>query len=380
MTVWSRFLRAFMACVLAVNTGLVPGSSFAAQPATVLDLPEPGTMLYVTPDFHPAIIRGVTIDADNPLQFDFLIDTGEQDLDGVDLQRESTRLIKYFLAALTVSEDKMWVNLSPFERDRIIPDEFGRTEMGRDLLAQDYLLKQLTASMIYPEDELGKKFWDRVYQRAQTEFGTTDVPVNTYNKIWIVPETADVVVQGQTVYVVNSRLKVMLEEDYLALEHHSAEKPGDTNVLSEVSSQIVREILIPEIEREVNNGRTFSNLRQIYHSMILAIFNGVRQTVVKQVPNLRRHVRGGVKEKPSVVADPPGEHGAHLFHQGRSGIKIVLRDSRLEVHHLNMRLIRPFHHGDGHIRQNLGAQHPIKKFDLPSFLKVPDLPARHIHP
>ncbi|MCB9720509.1 MAG: LysM peptidoglycan-binding domain-containing protein [Candidatus Omnitrophica bacterium] len=285
MTVWNRLLRAFMACALAVNTGLVPGSSFAAQPATILDLPEPGTMLYVTPDFHPAIMRGVTIDADNPLQFDFLIDTGDQDLDGDDLQRESTRLIKYFLAALTVSEDKMWVNLSPFERDRIIPDEFGRTEMGRDLLAQDYLLKQLTASMIYPEDELGKKFWERVYQRAQTEFGTTDVPVNTYNKIWIIPETADVVVQGQTVYVVNSRLKVMLEEDYLALEHHSAEKPGDTNVLSEVSSQIVREILIPEIEREVNNGRTFANLRQIYHSMILATWykKNLRESFLSRV-------------------------------------------------------------------------------------------------
>ena len=35
--------------------------------------------------------------------------------------------------------------------------------MGRDLLAEDYMLKQITASMIYPEDEVGKKFWKRVY-------------------------------------------------------------------------------------------------------------------------------------------------------------------------------------------------------------------------
>ena len=30
--------------------------------------------------------------------------------------------------------------------------------MGRDMLAQDYILKQLTASLIYPEKDLGKDF------------------------------------------------------------------------------------------------------------------------------------------------------------------------------------------------------------------------------
>jgi len=48
--------------------------------------------------------------------------------------------------------------------------------MGRDLLAQDYILKQITASLMYPEKDLGKEFWKRVYERAQKEFGTTDIP------------------------------------------------------------------------------------------------------------------------------------------------------------------------------------------------------------
>ena len=43
-------------------------------------------------------------------------------------------------------------------------NEFGQTEMGRDLLAQDYMLKQLTASLMYPEKELGQEFWNRVYE------------------------------------------------------------------------------------------------------------------------------------------------------------------------------------------------------------------------
>ena len=38
----------------------------------------------------------------------------------------------------------MIINLSPYEKNRIVEDNFGKTEMGRDLLAQDYLLKQIT--------------------------------------------------------------------------------------------------------------------------------------------------------------------------------------------------------------------------------------------
>jgi len=89
---------------------------------------------------------------------------------------------------LTIPENELWVNLSPYERNRIIPKNFGLTEMGRDLLAEDYMLKQITASLIYPEGEIGKKFWARIYQEAARKFGTTNIPVNTFNKVWIVPQ------------------------------------------------------------------------------------------------------------------------------------------------------------------------------------------------
>ena len=42
------------------------------------------------------------------------------------------------------------------------------------------------------------------------------------------------------------------------------------DIISGVSSQVVREVLLPEIEREVNEGKIFANLRQVYHSVILA--------------------------------------------------------------------------------------------------------------
>ena len=126
---------------------------------SVINLPAPGSMVPLSPNFSPLLIKGIRIFPENPLRFDFIIDTGDTQLPHDQLKEESTKLIKYFLASLTVPEDQMWVNLSPFEKERIIPEQFGQTEMGRDLLAQDYLLKQITASLIYPENDLGKAFW-----------------------------------------------------------------------------------------------------------------------------------------------------------------------------------------------------------------------------
>src|SRR5262245_21339956 len=200
------------------NTVFLPAVSNAQS--EVLNLPAPGTMLATSPVFTPPMIVGMTLDPQNPFQFDFYVQKGDESLEGEALREQSQRLINYFLAALTTPEEEMWVNLSPYEKDRIVADGLSRTEMGRDMLAQDYILKQLSASMMYPEEGLGSEFWKRVYAKAQERFGAAaaDIPTNTFNKIWIVPEKADVYVHGRNVFVAGGHLKVMLEEDYLALD------------------------------------------------------------------------------------------------------------------------------------------------------------------
>jgi hypothetical protein len=200
------------------------------------------------------------------LEFDFIINNGETGAEGEALKEESTKLIKYFLASLTVPEKDLWVNLSPYEKDRVIPESFGLTEMGRDLLAQDYILKQLTSTMMYPEDELGEAFWGRVYEEALEKFGSTDIPLDTFNKIWIVPEKATIYQKDNSAYVVENRLKVMLERDYVAMQHNqdTGHKTQDTRKdTSEVQTAVIREVLIPAITEEVNNGKNFAPLRQI---------------------------------------------------------------------------------------------------------------------
>ncbi len=241
-------------------------------PANPLNLPPVGTMVAMSPAYTPAIIKGITVHPDNPLQFNFIVDTGDSELAGEALKSESTRLIKYFLSTITIPENDLWVNLSPEEKDNIIPESFGETEMGRDLLAQDYILKQLTASLMYPEKELGKTFWARVRQTAKQKYGTEDIPMDSINKVWVVPEKAVIYEHQGSAYVIDSRLKVMMEEEYLASHPDRATQKGEEAAAdrTHLTSAMIKNIIVPEIEKEVNQGQTFARLRQVYHSMILA--------------------------------------------------------------------------------------------------------------
>ncbi len=268
-------------------------STFGPLPAQANEfyLPKPGVMVHLSPEFNPPVLKGLKVHPDNPFKFDFILDQGDSKMSSSQeqLKTDANRLIKYFLASLTIPEKDLWVNLSPYEKDRIVPESFGQTEMGRDLLAQDYLLKQITASLIYPEDEIGKKFWNRIYAEAEKKFHTTNISVNTFNKVWIVPEKAVVYESPKagTAYVVESKLKVMLEEDYLALGKNS----GDTSVLG---PQILREIIIPELTKEINQGKNFAQLRQVYQSLILATWykKKIKDSILSKVYADRNKVAG----------------------------------------------------------------------------------------
>jgi hypothetical protein len=269
-------INLIIAAFLFTSIGPVPVE------AQELLLPTPGTMVPLSSSFNPAILKGLKINTDDPFQFEFILDKGESQLADQDLKDESAKLIRYFMASLTVPETDLWVNLSPYEKDRIVPESFGQTDMGRDLLAQDYLLKQITASLIYPEGEVGKAFWKKVYEQASQKFGT-DVPINTFNKVWIVPDKAVVYENAKagTAYVVESSLKVMLEEDYLAKE-----KSGDGSRFSDNSaSEIVRDVVIPQLTKEVNEGQNFAQLRQVYNSLILAAWykKKIKDSILQKV-------------------------------------------------------------------------------------------------
>ncbi|MBF0512123.1 MAG: hypothetical protein HQL13_07345 [Candidatus Omnitrophica bacterium] len=300
-----RFISVWIILSFLVSLIAYPHLSFSQ---TQIFLPVVGARVNLSSSYIPVLMKGLRVHPENPLLFDFIIDTGKTGVKvhSPEFKVESHKLIKYFLTALTIKEDDLWVNLSPYEKMRIIPDDLSKTELGQGMLAEDYILKQLTASLMYPEQKLGKEFWDRVYARAQSKLGTTAIPINSFNKVWIVADKAKVFERNNVGFIAFAHLKVMLEEDYLALSQsvipakagiqnkirnhdhlkldsrfrgndnksidNDNESIGNDNYshIKHFSSNIIQSIIIPELEKEVNTARNFAALRQMFYSMILA--------------------------------------------------------------------------------------------------------------
>ena len=226
--------------------------------AQELKLPVPTQMVNLSPAQSQPLLRGVKINPDNPLQIEFIVDKQhEKSVSKEDIKR----LVSYFMAALAIPEEELWVNLSPYEQERIIPNELGQTAFGEGLLAQDYFLKQLASSLTYPESTTGKNYWQMALSGQQKV-------VNTFNKIWIVPQAAEIYENGNTALITKAKLKVMSEEDYLATQKNQ-------DVINSVSTsdnsvKALKRVIIPQIEKEVNSGENFSELRQIFCSYMLA--------------------------------------------------------------------------------------------------------------
>lgn len=182
------------------------------------------------------------------------------------------------------------MNLSAYESNRMIPDVLSETELGRDLLETDCLLKRFTASLLHPENEIGQKYWGAVFDK----FGTMKTSINTFQKVWIVPEKATVFEVDPNnpseefshlakdknkfyAYVIENELDVLCEEDYLAFSENMAEQEivsdqgnsYSTKDINEFCTRLFKEIILPVLKKELNAGKTFAIARQCYSAMIL---------------------------------------------------------------------------------------------------------------
>jgi hypothetical protein len=115
-------LRKFLAVLMLVIFIL---TSIPRTYAQTMVMPAPGTMAKLSRSISPLALQGLKVFLDDPLRLDFILDQGDQERSN--LRSNSDRLIRYFLAALTVPQDDLWVNLSPYEKDRIIPHALGKT-------------------------------------------------------------------------------------------------------------------------------------------------------------------------------------------------------------------------------------------------------------
>ncbi|MFH1441177.1 MAG: hypothetical protein ABIH18_03945, partial [Candidatus Omnitrophota bacterium] len=219
------------------------------------------------------------------------------------LKEETGKLMEYFFIGLSLPNESFWVNLRPDSPDNIIDNELAKTDIGKILLESDVQLKKDTALYTSPQTKEGKAYWDKLYKKAEELYGYDNITIPTLTRPWIVPgeiivrETRD---EGRgtilSAYVYKAVLKVMLEEDYLsgdggqgsgnrrqkivgeglASSHNQNTnksyefKDPRVKELNTYSTQLIKELIIPKLTKEINTSRRYAKLRQVYYSLILA--------------------------------------------------------------------------------------------------------------
>jgi len=249
--IFGKVLRLFVAVTLATS-----GSGFSlayADGAPVLTQPAVSSAALVVS------LKGLKIDPADPFHFEFIIDTPDATASEAALKDAVSMQIRYFLACLAMPEKELWVNLSPVEADRIIPDALAQTELGEGMLTQDLVLKQISSGMTDPSTALGKAYWASMKGVA---------PKGDTSKIWIVPSAADIFADGDNAYV--------------------------TGVTLKVKSETANPAIVPAVEREVNTGEAFAPLRQICNALMLATWFKLRlkESVMAKIFADRGKVKG----------------------------------------------------------------------------------------
>ena len=140
---------------------------------------------------------------------------------------------------------------------------------------------------MHPSTELGTQYWDTVYKEISREFSTKDILLNAFHKLWISPTKATVYEveagkddsnmpekmglrkEDHSTIIIENYLEVLTETDHFALKHvGQADRPLEKT--NSICHEVFTELIVPVIEHEINTGKAFSLLRQIYNCMLLA--------------------------------------------------------------------------------------------------------------
>ena len=134
--------------------------------------------------------------------------------------------------------------------------------------------------------------------------------------------------------------------------------PGATNI-NALGSQVIREIVIPELTKEVNENKNFAQLRQVYNSLILATWykKKIKDSILAQVYADKNKVKG-VEYSASVIARPPALTG--LRPGGSKATKQSL--SMNDVDSIYQRYLQAF---------KKGVYNYIKDTDMPNGISIP---------
>lgn len=164
-----------------------------------------------------------------------------------------------FFTWLALPESAFTVNLNPEEPDRIVDEQFGRTDAGRVLLQADFEMKKTVAKLIHPDSKAGLSFWEQLRGEQRC----------ISMREWIVPTPATVRDNGTELFILDAPLDVKMETEYKKLSG-ADNCPGQATADTQHNEQVYRSLILPQVVKAVNTAPEYADLRRVYASRVAA--------------------------------------------------------------------------------------------------------------
>ena len=145
----------------------------------------------------------------------------------IDIEDATELSLNTFFIGLTLPESKFWVNLDPWEPDRIMDEDLRNTDVGRIMLEADLQMKKDFCKYENPcESEIGEEYnelldkkLEELAKKCMRKYPTEIEDVNNivFSSIisrWILPDRTDAYRTDDGIYIVDITLNINLYPEY----------------------------------------------------------------------------------------------------------------------------------------------------------------------
>jgi hypothetical protein len=218
---------------------------------------------------------------------------------GIGFNDSTSLAMNAFMTGLAVDDDKFRVNLNPREPNDIIDQQLRESDVGRIMLEADFQMKSDFSYYENPcTNETGKAFWnnvdkkrDALIQRCMDKYPGEILDIDNVRfgpggRLTIVPDKIFAYINGTEIYIINALLTIESEscadpaynasfrirnQDIEALSEGCIEELNrSANEYGEYYKEVQDRMIMPYVVADVNHGRKYEDLRNIYVALALA--------------------------------------------------------------------------------------------------------------
>ncbi len=171
------------------------------------------------------------------------------------LERDTN--IKFFLLALAIPDEQLWVNLNILLNDlQVLGHELLYTDIGKVLMYSDVKLKE-DVQRLFDRSE----FWEKLAE-AGYDITSESPELGLSPRFWIVPGNMEVFLSQRGIAIKEADLEVMFEL--------RASPKMEGSDLVRLAKDLIKKEILPELNYTVNHDQRYSLLRQVYYACIIA--------------------------------------------------------------------------------------------------------------